>query len=80
MNLNCAVWWFHIDFDLWIQYIEHIICDVIKQNQLEVGNIDFKIKPNNTENVFYFLLFLTSFNCSYLWNQLTNFNAVFYKM
>ena len=27
------------------------ICDVIKQNQSEVGNIDFKIKPNKAENV-----------------------------
>ena len=55
-------------------------CDVIKQNQLEVGNIDFKIEPNKAENVFCFLLFLASFNCSYLWNQLTNFNVVFCKM
>ena len=27
-------------------------CDVIKQNQSEVGNIDFKIEPNKEENVF----------------------------
>ena len=33
------------------------ICDVIKQNQSEVGNSDFKIKPNKAENVFCFLLF-----------------------
>ena len=25
------------------------ICDVIKQNQSEVGNIDFKIRPNKGE-------------------------------
>ena len=57
------------------------IGDEIKQNQSEVGkNIDFKIEPNKAENVFCFLLFFTSFNCSYLWNQLTNFNGVFYKM
>ena len=29
-----------------------------------------------TTNVFCFALFLVSFNFSYLWNQLTNFNAV----
>ena len=57
----------------------YIICDVIKQNQSEVGNIDFKIEPNIAENIFCFLLFLASFNCSYLWNQLTNFNEVFCK-
>ena len=39
-----------------------IICDVIKQNQSEVGNIDF----NKAENVFCFPLFLASFNCSSL--------------
>ena len=55
-------------------------CDVIKQNQSEVGNIDFKIEPNKAENIFCFLLFLASFNCSYLWNQLTNFNGFFCKM
>ena len=32
------------------------ICDVIKQNQSEVGNIDFKIEPNKAENIFCFLL------------------------
>ena len=55
-------------------------CDVIKQNQSEVGNIDFKIEPNKAENVLCFLLFLASFNCSYLRNQLSNFNGVFRKM
>ena len=54
--------------------------DVIKQNQSEVGNIDFKIEPNKVEFIFCFLLLLASFNCSYLWNQLTNFNGVFCKM
>ena len=42
------------------------ICDVIKQNQSEVGNIDFKIEPNKAEKFFCFLLFLAPFNCSYL--------------
>ena len=42
------------------------MCDVIKQNQLEVGNIDFKTQPNKAESVFCFLLFLESFNCSYI--------------
>ena len=58
-----------------LQYAEHnfritnrflptqTICDAIEQNQLEVGNIDFKIEPNKAENVVCFLLFLASFNC-----------------
>ena len=40
----------------------------------------FKIQPNKAEDVICFLLFLASFNCSYLWNQLTNFNEVFCKI
>ena len=55
-------------------------CDVIKQNQSEVGNIDFKIEPHKAENVLCFLLCLASFNCLYLWNKLPNFNRVFCKM
>ena len=55
-------------------------CDGIKQNQSEHGNIDFEIEPNKAENVFCFLLFLGSVNCSYHWNTLTNFNRVFCKM
>ena len=31
------------------------ISDVIKQNQSELGNIDFEIEPNKAENVFCFL-------------------------
>ena len=33
-----------------------------------------------SRNFFCFLLFFAFFNCSYLWNQLTNFNGVFCKM
>ena len=66
--------------DIIIIIIIIIICDVIKQNQSEVWNIHLKIESNKAENVFCFLLFLASFNCSYLWNQLTNFNGVFCKM
>ena len=32
-------------------------CDVIKQNQSQLRNIDFKIQLNRAENVFCFLLF-----------------------
>ena len=35
----------------------HKKCDVFKQNQSEVGNIDFKIEPNKAENVFRLLFF-----------------------
>ena len=45
------------------------------RKQPEVGNVDFKIQPNKVENVVCFLLFLAPFNCSYHWNQLTNFSV-----
>ena len=61
-------------------WVKDAICDVNKQNQSELRNIDFKIEPNKAKNVFCFLLILASFNCSYLWNQLTNFNEVFCKI
>ena len=51
---------------LWLKsFHTSIICDVIKQNQSEVRNIDFKIEPNKAKNVFCFQLFLASFS-SYL--------------
>ena len=46
------------------------ICDVIKQNQSE--------EPNKAENVFSFILFLASFNCSigqFQWGFLQNVAA-----
>ena len=46
--------------------------DVIKQNELELANAVFKIQPNKTNSLFGFLLFVQSFNCLYLWNQLPN--------
>ena len=41
----------------WVRHSLLTICDVIKQNQSEVGNIDLKIQPNKSENVLCFLLF-----------------------
>ena len=46
------------------------ICDVIKRNQLELGNTDFKIQPNMQKMS----------SVSYCFWQLTNFNGVFFKM
>ena len=54
-----------------------VICDVIKQNLSEVGNIDFEIEPNKGSIYFCFLLFWKLFNCLYLLNWLFNFNGGF---
>ena len=58
-------------FTLRLQYI----CDVIKQNQSEVGNIDFKIEPNKAENVFCFLLFSTAHISGTNWPISMGFSA-----
>ena len=55
-------------------------CDVIKQNELELANTVFKIQPNKADSFFCFLLFVQSFNCLYLWNQLPNLCGVFTKL
>ena len=50
------------------------ICDVIKQNESELANTAFKIKPNKAYSFFCVLLFVQSFNCLYLWNQFVGFS------
>ena len=56
------------------------ICDVNKQNESELANTVFKIRPNKAYSFFCFLLFVESFNCLYLWNQLPNLCGVFTKL
>ena len=51
-----------------------------KQNELELANTVFKIQPNKADSFFCFLLFVQSFNCLYLWNQLPNLCGVFTKL
>ena len=53
---------------------------MIKQNESELANTDFKIQPNKADSFFCFLLFVQSFNCLYLWSQLPNLCAVFTKL
>ena len=53
---------------------------MIKQNESELANTVFKIQPNKTDIFFCFLLFVQSFNCLYLWNQLPNLCGVFTKL
>ena len=53
--------------------------DVIKQNESELANTVFKIQPNKVDSFYCLLLFVQSFNCSYLWNQMPNLCGVFTK-
>ena len=53
---------------------------MIKQNESELANTPFKIQPNKADSFVCFLLFVQSFNCLYLWNQLPNLSGVFTKL
>ena len=57
-----------------------ITCDVIKQNESELANTVFKIQPNKPDSFFCFLVFVQSFNCLYLWNQLLNLCGICTKL
>ena len=61
------------------QILVRKIYDVIKQNESELANTVFKIQPNKSD-FFCFLLFVKSFNCFYLWNQLPNLCGIFTKL
>ena len=53
------------------------ICDVIKQNESELTNIDFQIEPIITFNFLCILLFFASLKWLYLWNRILNFDGGF---
>ena len=53
---------------------------MIKQNESELPNIVFNIQPNKAYSFFCSLLFVQSFNCLYLWNQLPNLCGAFTKL
>ena len=52
------------------------ICDMIKGNESDVGNIDFELQAKRGDKFLCFTLFLTLKNCSYLCNQMFNLDGV----
>ena len=60
-------------------YVMHI-CDMIKRNESDVGNIDFKILAKTVFKFLRFKLFLVLTNSSYLCNQLSNCNGISIKI
>ena len=46
------------------------ICDMIKGNESDVGNIDFELQDKNGDKLLCFTLFLKLNNCSHLCNQM----------
>ena len=67
-------------------HIEHtrttsaVICDVFKQNESELAKTVCKIQLNKATSLFFFLLFLQSFNCLYFQNQMPHYYGVFTKL
>ena len=53
------------------------ICDVIKQNKLELANTNYKIKPNKADSFFVSYCFCKPINFLYFWNQLPNLRGGF---
>ena len=73
--------WFKPMVVLWSwPCVVHSICDVIKQNESELANTVLKIQPNKANSFLCFWLFVQSFSCLYLRNQLPNFCGVFTKL
>ena len=67
-----------LDLDLLSHEVD-CICEVIKQNESYVGNIDFEIHPTIVWNSFCILLFSAGQNCLYLLNRKSDFDKVFSK-
>ena len=53
------------------------LCDVIKQNESELANIDFKIQSIITSNFLCIFMFWAALKCWYLLNQKSNFDGGF---
>ena len=51
-------------------------CDMIKGNESDVGNIDFELLALKGDKFFSFSLFLNFKECSYLHNQMSNWDRV----
>ena len=56
------------------------ICDMIKGNESDVGNIDFELQAKRGGKFLYFTLFLNLKKCSYLCNQMSDWDGVWIKM
>ena len=56
------------------------ICDMIKGNESDVGNIDFELQAKIGDKFLCFTLFLNSKNCLYLRNQISDRDGVWIKM
>ena len=44
-------------------------------NESDVGNIDFELQDKRGDKFLFFTLFFNLKNCSYLWNQMSNWDG-----
>ena len=49
---------------------------MIKGNESDVGNIDFELQAKRGDKFLCFILFLRLENCSYLWNQMSDWDGI----
>ena len=56
------------------------ICDMIKGNESDVRNVDFELQAKRGDIFLCFTLFLNLKNCSYLCNQMSDWDGVWIKM
>ena len=49
-------------------------------NESDVGNIDFELQPKKGDKFLCFTLFLNVKNCSYLCNQMSDWDGIWIKM
>ena len=59
---------------MWNQ--QKVICDMIKGNESDVGDIDFELQAKRGDKFLYFALFLNLKNCSYLRNQMSDWDGI----
>ena len=52
---------------------------MIKGNESDVGNIDFELQAKRDDKFVCFILFLNLKNCSYLGNQMSDWDEVWIK-
>ena len=76
---TCAMW-FHRGYHCrsWSKCMSFLrfVCEMIKQNESEFANTEFKMQPNKPDNFFYLVFILQPFNCTHFKNHLTNFSEV----
>ena len=66
---------------LYICFEMYKICDVIKQNEAELANIDlFSIANNNIQFPLCFIVLTNTKMAIYLWNRKSNLYEVFTKI